>query len=288
MIHSMTGFAARSLPLTPANLALEFRSVNQRYLEIGFRVPDELRALEPALRELIQRRITRGKVECRMSVAATTLTRSTNGLNADLLETLRHWQTQVRQAVPDAAALSVGEILRWPGMQEEANLSAPDLHGRILAEAALAVDELAASRGREGAKLADFILARLEAMEALLGELRPRLPVLLRQHEERLSAKLKEALGEDYPERLAQELALFLQKIDVEEELARLAAHLQEVRRVLGQGGAAGKRLDFLMQELHREANTLGSKSAALETTRAAMELKVLIEQMREQVQNIE
>ena len=284
----MTGFSARSLALAQASLTLEFRSVNQRYLEIGFRLPDELRSLEPAIRELIQRRIARGKVECRMSLAAVAVTRSSNGLNGNLLETLRQWQIHVRQALPDAAALSVGEILRWPGMLEEADLSAPELHGHILAEAALGMDELVASREREGARLRDFVIARVEAMETLLAQLRPRLPALLAQHEERLAAKLSEALGEEHPERLAQELALFLQKIDVEEELARLETHLQEVRRVLGKGGAAGKRLDFLMQELHREANTLGSKSVALETTRAAMEFKVLIEQMREQVQNIE
>ena len=284
----MTGFSARSLPLAQASLTLEFRSVNQRYLEIGFRLPDELRSLEPAIRELIQRRIARGKVECRMGLVAAAVTRSSNGLNGNLLETLRQWQIQVRQALPDAAALSVGEILRWPGMLEEADLSAPELHGHILAEAALGMDELVASREREGARLRDFVIARVEAMETLLAQLRPRLPALLAQHEERLAAKLSEALGEEHPERLAQELALFLQKIDVEEELARLETHLQEVRRVLGKGGAAGKRLDFLMQELHREANTLGSKSVALETTRAAMDFKVLIEQMREQVQNIE
>ncbi len=288
MIQSMTGFAARSLPLMPANLTLELRSVNQRYLEIAFRLPDELRVLEPALRELIQKRIARGKVECRMGLAAPAVTRSSNGLNADLLESLRRWQAQVRQALPEAAALSVGEVLGWPGMQEEANLAAPELHARILAEAALAADELAASREREGGKLTAFLLDRVASAEAMLRELGPRLPLLLRQHEERLAAKLMEALGEEHPERLAQELALFLQKIDVAEELARLEAHLQEVRRVLDKGGAAGKRLDFLMQELHREANTLGSKSVGLETTRAAMELKVLIEQMREQVQNIE
>ena len=223
-----------------------------------------------------------------MGLVAATVTRSSNGLNGNLLEALRQWQIQVRQAVPDAAALSVGEILRWPGMLEEADLSASELHGHILAEAALGMDELVASREREGARLRDFVIARVEAMEALLAQLRPRLPALLAQHEERLAAKLTEVLGEEHPERLAQELALFLQKIDVEEELARLETHLQEVRRVLGKGGAAGKRLDFLMQELHREANTLGSKSVALETTRAAMEFKVLIEQMREQVQNIE
>ena len=288
MIYSMTGFAARTLPLAQAGLALEIRSVNQRYLEISFRLPDELRVLEAALRELIQQHLVRGKVECRMSLAAAAGIRSSNGLNADLLEALRQWQAQAKRALPDAAPLSVGEVLRWPGMLEEANLAAPDLHGRILAQAALALAELVASRQREGSKLRDFILARVAAAEVLLADLKPRLPGLLAQHEERLAAKLREALGEDRPERLAQELAIFLQKIDVEEELSRLAAHLQEVRRVLDKGGAVGKRLDFLMQELHREANTLGAKSAALESSRASLELKVLVEQMREQVQNIE
>lgn len=288
MTASMTGFAAHSLNLEHASISVDLRSVNQRYLELHFRLADECRALEPQLRELLQKRLTRGKVECRIGIAPLAAASQDNGLNPAVLERLAHWQQAVHTRLPDATPLSVNEILRWPGA-----LPAAAHPPETLAEAALtalhaALDELAASRLREGAKLRQHILDRLAAAEAQVAALKPLLPTLAAAQQEKLASRLRDTLGEAGHERLAQEIALIAQKLDIDEELSRLDTHFAEVRRVLDQPGAVGKRLDFLMQELHREANTLGSKSAAVETSRASLELKVLIEQMREQVQNIE
>jgi uncharacterized protein (TIGR00255 family) len=288
MSVSMTGFAAHTLNLGSAYLAIELKSVNQRYLEIGFRLSEELRALEPPIRDLIGGRLTRGKVECRMSLTALPAAMLHIGLNEAILENLARWQSEVRDRFADAAPLSTGEILRWPGLIQGAELASDTLATLALAGVEQALEELVQTRRREGGKLKQHILSRLAEAERLVAGLRPGMPARIQAQREKLAARLREALGETGHERLAQEVALFAQKIDVEEELSRLATHFSEVQRVLDQGGAIGKRLDFLMQELHREANTLGSKSAAVETTQASLELKVLIEQMREQVQNIE
>jgi uncharacterized protein (TIGR00255 family) len=288
MTASMTGFAAHSLNLEHASVSVDLRSVNQRYLELHFRLADECRALEPKLRELLQNRLTRGKVECRISIAPLAAASLDNGLNPAILERLAQWQTAVHARLPDATPLSVNEILRWPGTLPSATQSTDSLIEAALTAMQTALDELAASRLREGAKLRQHILDRLAAAEAQVAALKPLLPALAAAQQEKLASRLRESLGEAGHERLAQELALIAQKLDIDEELSRLETHYGEVRRVLDQSGAVGKRLDFLMQELHREANTLGSKSAAVETSRASLELKVLIEQMREQVQNIE
>ena len=288
MTTSMTGFAAHSLNLDPASVNIDLRSVNQRYLELHFRLADEFRALEPQLRELIQQRLARGKVECRISLAQLPTASLDNGLNPAILERLAQWQVDVMQRLPNSAPLSVNEILRWPGAVQTATLSQEALNEVALAGMRATLDELVESRQREGAKLKQHILDRLAAAEAQVAGLQPLLPVLAAAQREKLAERLRDALGEAGHERLAQEVALAAQKADIDEECARLATHFSEVRRVLDQRGAVGKRLDFLMQELHREANTLGSKSVAVETSRVSLELKVLIEQMREQVQNIE
>ncbi|MCA1979364.1 MAG: YicC family protein [Thiobacillus sp.] len=288
MTASMTGFAAHSIALEHASVSVDLRSVNQRYLELHFRLADEFRALEPQLRELLQQRLARGKVECRIGIAPLYAASQDNGLNPDILERLTRWQAEVRARLPEAMPLSVNEALRWPGAVPAATESPETLAAAALAGMRAALDELAESRLREGAKLKQHILDRLAAAEAQVAALKPLLPALAATQRERLAERLREALGEAGHERLAQEVALVAQKLDIDEELSRLEAHFAEVRRVLDQPGAVGKRLDFLMQELHREANTLGSKSAAMETSRAALELKVLIEQMREQIQNIE
>ncbi|HQS99141.1 MAG: YicC family protein [Hydrogenophilales bacterium 16-64-46] len=288
MTASMTGFAAHSHPLEHASVSVDLRSVNQRYLELHFRLADECRALEPKLRELLQQRLMRGKVECRISIAPLAAASLDNGLNPAILEQLAQWQAAVQARLPDAAPLSVSEVLRWPGTLPSAAPSADDLSEAALASMQVALQELVASRLREGARLRQHILDRLAAAESQVAALQPLLPTLAAAQQEKLAARLRESLGEAGHERLAQELALIAQKLDIDEELSRLETHFGEVRRVLDQPGAVGKRLDFLMQELHREANTLGSKSAAVETSRASLELKVLIEQMREQVQNIE
>lgn len=288
MIASMTGYAARLQDLESAQATLELRSVNQRYLEIGFRLPEELRQLEPALRELIGQRLTRGKVECRIALAAHAQTASDIGLNEVILESLMKWQDQVKTRLPDASSLTVADILRWPGLVESDKSTTTDWNPILLEAARQLLDEMVESRQREGDKLKHFILTRLTDCETQVAALTPRLPEIVAAYRDKLAARLSEALGQDSHERLAQELALFAQKIDVQEELSRLTTHFEEVRRVLNKGGAVGKRLDFLMQELHREANTLGSKSVSAEMSATSLELKVLIEQMREQVQNIE
>ncbi|MGA9163333.1 MAG: YicC/YloC family endoribonuclease [Thiobacillus sp.] len=288
MTASMTGFAAHSLNLEHASVNIDLRSVNQRYLELHFRLADEVRALEPQLRELIQQRLTRGKVECRVSLTPLAIASLDNGLNPAILERLAHWQTDVLQRLPDSAPLSVNEILRWPGAVPAATQSQDALNEATLAGVRTTLNELVDSRQREGAKLKQHILDRLAAAEAQVAGLQPLLPTLLAAQREKLTERLHDVLGEAGHERLAQEIALAAQKADIDEELSRLTTHFAEVRRVLNQAGAVGKRLDFLMQELHREANTLGSKSVAVETSRVSLELKVLIEQMREQVQNIE
>ncbi|MDP1644589.1 MAG: YicC/YloC family endoribonuclease [Thiobacillus sp.] len=288
MTASMTGFAARSLNLDHASVNIDLRSVNQRFLELHFRLADEFRSLEPQLRELINQRLARGKVECRISLTPLPTASQDNGLNPAILERLSHWQTDVLQRLPGSAPLSVNDILRWPGAVQTATLSQCALNEATLAGVRESLDELVENRQREGAKLKQHILDRLAAAEAQVAALQPLLPALAAAQRDKLAERLRDALGEAGHERLAQEVALAAQKADIDEELSRLATHFSEVRRVLNQPSAVGKRLDFLMQELHREANTLGSKSVALETSRVSLELKVLIEQMREQVQNIE
>ena len=288
MTTSMTGFAAHSINLEYASVNFDLRSVNQRYLELHFRLADEVRGLEPQLRELIQQRLTRGKVECRVSLAPISTATPNNGLNPAILERLAHWQAEVQQRLPDSAPLSVNEILRWPGTVPTVTQSQDALNKATLAGVRAMLDEMIESRQREGARLKQHILDRLGAAETQVSSLLPLLPALIAAQRDKLTERLHAALGEAGHERLAQEIVLAAQKADIDEELSRLATHFTEVRRVLSQPGAVGKRLDFLMQELHREANTLGAKSVAVETSRVSLELKVLIEQMREQVQNIE
>ena len=288
MTASMTGFAARSLNLDHASVSVDLRSVNQRYLELHFRLADEFRPLEPQLREMLNQRLARGKVECRIGLVLPAVASLDNGLNPAILERLAHWQDEVLPRLPGAAPLSVHEVLRWPGAVQTAALSQDALNEAALAAMGAALDDLVDSRRREGVRLRQHILDRLEAAEAQVDGLKPLLPALAATQREKLAERLRDALGEAGHERLAQEIALAAQKADIDEECSRLVTHFAEVRRVLDQAGAVGKRLDFLMQELHREANTLGSKSVAVETSRVSLELKVLIEQMREQVQNIE
>jgi len=284
----MTGFAAHSLNLDHASVNIDLRSVNQRFLELNFRLGDEFRALEPQLRELINLRLARGKVECRISLNVLPVASLDNGLNPAILERLAQWQADVLQRLPNSAPLSVNEVLRWPGAVQSTALLQDALNEASLAGVRATLDELVESRQREGAKLKQHILDRLAAAEAQVASLAPLLPALAAAQREKLTERLHDALGEAGHERLAQEIVLAAQKADIDEELSRLTTHFAEVRRVLEQTGAVGKRLDFLMQELHREANTLGAKSVAVETSRVSLELKVLIEQMREQVQNIE
>jgi uncharacterized protein (TIGR00255 family) len=288
MILSMTGYAAASRDVGRGILHLELKSVNSRFLDIGFRTADELRVMEPQLRELVAARIQRGKVECRLNLLPAGGAPQVAVLNQGLMTRLREWQEMVRALFPEAAPLSVADVLGWPGILGDDSLLADIVHSECMILARAVLDDLVASRGREGEKLAAMIRSRVARMRELVAAAAPKLAPLLVEYQERLATKLREALASADEERIRQEVGLFSARIDVAEELSRLSAHLDEVSRVLDRGGAAGKRLDFLMQELNREANTLASKSVSAEITGIALELKLLIEQMREQVQNIE
>ena len=288
MIYSMTGYAALSQELPQGTLNLELKTVNHRYLDIQFRIMDELRGLEPALRELIGARLTRGKVDCRLGFSAAVTAESLAHIHSGLLKQLLVLDKTVREHAPQATPLSVAEILRWPGVIATEELSKDALKESVLALLTRALDDLAATRSREGAKLKDIILDRAVQIEALVVRIKPKSALIVANLQEKLRQRLKEAEVASEDDRVRQEIVLFAQKIDVDEELGRLGTHLTEVKRVLGKGGGAGKRLDFLMQELNREANTLGSKSVDAEMSQASMEMKVLIDQMREQIQNIE
>lgn len=288
MIHSMTGYAAVQRDIGLAILHLELKSVNSRYFDINFRLAEELRFLEMPLRELISARVSRGKIECRTSLTSSTAVPRELAPNEALLAQLGKLQETVRAILPDAAPLSVAEALRWPGVLADQALPQETLQAEFMALATMALDEFLATRQREGMKLAMMIAERVARMRELVAEAAPLLPVALAEYQERLAAKLREALASLDEERIRQELGLYATRIDVAEELSRLTAHLGEVERVLEKGGAAGKRLDFLMQELNREANTLASKSVSGAISGIALELKLLIEQMREQIQNLE
>ena len=288
MIYSMTGYAALSQELPQGTLNLELKTVNSRYLDIQFRVVDELRGLEPALRELIGARLARGKVDCRLGFSAAVSAESLAHLHSGLLKQFLVLDKTVREHAAQATPLSVAEILRWPGLIATEEISKEALKESVLALLTRALDDLSATRSREGAKLKDIILDRANQIEILVARIKPKTALIVANLQEKLRQRLKEAEVASDDDRVRQEIVLFAQKIDVDEELARLVTHLSEVKRVLGKSGGAGKRLDFLMQELNREANTLGSKSVDAEMSQASMEMKVLIDQMREQIQNIE
>jgi uncharacterized protein (TIGR00255 family) len=288
MIHSMTGYASASAESPRGTLAIELRSVNARFLDVQMRVAEELRALEPLLRERIAARVARGKVDCRVFFIEGSVPAGSQRLSTAALARLKTLADEARTAFPDAAALRIADVLRWPGVVAEA--PADEGATRAAAEALCrrALDELLAARAREGAKLAQVVSERVAAMRRRLEEVAPLLPQSLAAYQAKLTERLREAIGSADDDRVRAELALFAAKVDVDEELERLRAHLGEVERTLGQGGPIGKRLDFIAQELNREANTLASKAASQTISDCALELKLLVEQVREQVQNIE
>ena len=287
MICSMTGFAAIEREIADGVLIIELRSVNHRYLELQMKLDDNVRTLEPLIREQIAAKLGRGKVECRMSLMSS-LDRAQMELDTDTLQRLSQLAGEVQQQFPQHQPLSIAEILHWPGVLKSQGVNQEALTEEVRAGLSQVLQDMSDSRMREGAKLKAMILERLVAMEQVITSIKPLLPLQIKAYQERLATKLQETLASASEDRLSQELAIFMQRVDVDEELTRLYAHITEVRRILNADAAAGKRLDFLMQELNREANTLGSKSVSLEVSHASMELKVLIEQMREQIQNIE
>jgi uncharacterized protein (TIGR00255 family) len=288
MIHSMTGYAATTREFAFGTLSIELRSVNHRYLDVQFRLPDDLRAVEPALREALQSGIGRGKVECRVSFALVQGSGKTFKLNEELMLQLEDVELKVRTMLAGAPQLSAADVLRWPGILSTEPLPLEQLQAACREMIAVALEEFNAAREREGDKLKALLLERVAAVEQRVAATLPRIPQAVAAYRDRLAVKLKEALGSGEDERVRQEVALFAAKIDVDEELSRLTAHVSELKRILAAGGMVGKQLDFLMQELNREANTLASKSVDLAVTQAALDLKLFIEQMREQIQNIE
>jgi uncharacterized protein (TIGR00255 family) len=289
MIASMTGFARREVSGTWGTLVCELRSVNHRFLEHGFRLPDELRSLESEFRQSFVRELKRGKVDCTFSLRASAGAESALQLDAAALQRLLERIREVSAEIPEGTA-TVGllDVLRWPGVLRDVDTGTEDLLASARELLASTLKELIATRAREGERLRDLIEQRCTALRNLVSQVQARLPEVHARVRARLDERLAELKANVDQDRIEQELAMLLQRLDVDEELDRLVAHIEEIRRVTGGNEPAGRRLDFLMQELNREANTLSSKSQDLETTRAAVDMKVLIEQMREQVQNVE
>ena len=284
----MTGYAVTSKEILIGSINIELRAVNSRYLDIQFRMSDEFRSLEPTIRELLTLHLNRGKIECRLNFSARSDFEHPQQLNLPLFKKLVELNKAVKSSLPEAQSLSVSDILNWPGILANETNPIDSLHENSLALLKETLNDLTATRIREGEKLKIILLDRLEQMRKLLVTAQPHIPGLIEAFEEKLRNRLKEADVNQEDERIRQEISLFAGKIDIDEELSRLQTHLDEVERILNKGGAVGKRLDFMMQELNREANTIGSKSVDLEISKISIALKVLIEQMREQVQNIE
>jgi len=300
----MTGYAITTRETAAGTLTVELKSVNSRFLDLQFRINDELRMVEPAMREAIIGRVTRGKVECRLSFGRKATAKAAQALNSGLLQSLAELQIEVHRHFADAQPLSVNELLRWPGVVEEPEIGQETLQAEVNAAMAATLDAFVESRMREGAALEAMLLSRVDQMEAIVQRVTPLIPQVISQLQQKATERMQEALGlalqngdpaqsptlsrEEVNERIRQEVTLYGIRIDISEELSRLAAHLAETRHILKKGGQVGKRLDFMMQELNRESNTIGSKASAKELSDASMALKLLVEQMREQVQNLE
>ena len=288
MTRSMTAFARQQNEQTDGTLVWEIRSVNHRYLEPNLRLPESFRELESPLRDRLRKKLQRGKVECSLRFHPTEQNNNQLSINLELATQIRDAAQQVTELLVNPAPLDALELLRWPGVLQQSELDMKPLQQSALALFDTAIQDLIANRNREGAELALLINQRLDAITEVVIQVRTRLPEILTKQRQNILNRLEDAKIELDPNRLEQEMVLLAQKADVDEELDRLDTHIAEVRRVLKQKDAIGRRLDFLMQELNREANTLSSKSIVAETTQCAVELKVLIEQMREQIQNIE
>jgi uncharacterized protein (TIGR00255 family) len=317
MIYSMTGYASATREVASdgvgangsgVGVSVELRTVNSRFLDMNFRMPEDVRACEPQLREMLMNKLSRGKVDIRINLNRAEQTTIAGALNRDALTQLAALERSVLDIFPDAERMRTGEILRWPGIVSESGVSADTLRDAVLACGKQAITDLIDVRAREGAALAAVLIANVTEMEAIVARITPLVPELITRHQQKIVERLQVALGiatsatsaspegtvqtsiprEEIAERIRQEVTMYGIRIDINEELQRLTAHLAETRHVLQKGGKVGKRLDFMMQELNREANTLGSKAAAKELADASMTLKLLIEQLREQVQNLE
>jgi uncharacterized protein (TIGR00255 family) len=287
MIRSMTAYASAEGQTLRGRLVWELRSVNHRYLELGFRMPEEFRALESKLREAIEKRVSRGKLDVNLRYRGTP-TPGKLTLDAALLASLRQLEHEVAVAIPGATPASRFEVLSYPGLVVESDLDQAGLYDDALALFERALDDFVATRTREGERLRAVMLDRLDAIAAVVAQVKQWLPDIRQGLRQKLEGKLADLKQPLDPGRLEQELLLYLQKLDVDEEIERLGSHITEARQRLKSSESVGRRLDFLLQEFNRESNTLGSKSVDTRTTQASVELKVLIEQLREQIQNIE
>ena len=284
----MTGFARREISGAWGALVCELRSVNHRFLESGFRLPDDIRAAEGELRQRLAREVKRGKVDCSITHRRLQGTESALEVDSAALERLLGTVRDLTRTLPGNPTVNILDVLRWPGVLKDERDDNDDLLKAVHTLFGATLEDLVAARAREGERLRDLIEQRCNGLETLVSHVRTRLPEVHARVRARLDERLAELKAQVDQERLEQELAILLQRLDVDEELDRLTGHIAEIRRVVAGSEPAGRRLDFLMQELNREANTLSSKSQDLETTRSAVDMKVIIEQMREQVQNIE
>ncbi|WP_339668971.1 YicC/YloC family endoribonuclease [Dasania marina] len=289
MIRSMTAFARHSSQQDWGTLVWELRSVNHRYLEPSLKLPDTMRALEPAMRDKLRKQLSRGKVECglRFQLQNHSANEQLN-INQDLLAQVIGASESIQQQLQQPAPLDALQLMQWPGVLEASDIDSELIQQQALVAFDAALSQLNESRAREGAELKQIIVQRLDAIAEITAAVREQMPQILAAQKSKIQERMAELAADLQPERVEQEIVLLAQKADVDEELDRLVTHVNEVRRVLKKGGACGRRLDFLMQELNREANTLSSKAIVSDSTQAAVELKVLIEQMREQIQNIE
>jgi uncharacterized protein (TIGR00255 family) len=288
MIRSMTGFARRERQGVWGTLSCELRTVNHRYLEVSLRLPDELKALDNEIRQVIAASLRRGKVDANIYLKSAAGNQRALELDLNLLNEVIGRVQEVRERVQDTAAVSPLDLLRWPGVVREAEMDAAPIIAAALELAREALSELNETRQREGQRIRELLLARCTAMRAQTQSVKLRLPEVSQRLRERIKDRIAQLGMAPDNERLEQELVMYAHKMDVDEELDRLVGHLDEVQAALNSSEPAGRRLDFLMQELNREANTLSSKSQDSETTKAAVDMKVMIEQMREQIQNVE
>ena len=288
MMLSMTAFARQQLEQDWGSLTWEIRSVNHRYLETSVRVPETFRRLEIVIRETVRKRLSRGKVECQLRYQSVENSSTEINLNQNLVVKLLNANKEIEEMTGSSGSLSKMEILRWPGVVSDQQMDTASIDKQAIRLFSLALDDLISSREREGEELKGFVQKRLDAIREIVISVRAKMPEILTVQKQNLLDKIEDLKAELDSARVEQEIVLLTQKADVDEELDRLDSHLNEVQRVIDTKGQKGRRLDFLMQELNREANTLSSKSIVVDTTRSAVELKVLIEQMREQIQNIE
>jgi len=288
MINSMTGYASQERSTTNGVIQIELRSVNQRYLELQLKLDECFRAFEPQVRDMLKAKLGRGKVECRVSLAKSATAEIDMQLNHAVLQKIADSVKTASTYFPETQPVNILAVLQMPGVLATEVMDANALDQDVFKLLNQSIADLITARAREGEKLKAMILERLTEIESLVLEVKPMLPGMVKAYQDKLLAKLNEVQQGNDEERIRQEIVLFTQRIDVDEELSRLDSHVHEVKRILTIGGLVGKKLDFLMQEMNREANTLGSKSVSIETTQISMQLKVLIEQMREQIQNLE